>query len=134
MANKLTGALDTNTLLRLILGDVPEQAQRVKKLLTECNRVDVTDAVLFEMVYVMEKLYKIDRDQIAENIRVVIRSSKINSNRLLFERTLPDYVQFPKLSIIDCAAVHYARLNNATPLYTFDKDLAKSLTDTELLS
>ncbi len=130
MANNSSGSLDTNTLLRLSLGDIPEQALCVKKLLDQSSYFEVADAVIFEIVFVMEKGYGLERKQIAQNILTIVRHPKINSNRELFERTITNYIQHPKLSIVDCALVQYAKLNKAIPLYTFDQALAKDNPDT----
>jgi predicted nucleic-acid-binding protein len=125
----MTGSLDTNILLRLILEDVPEQSIAVEKLLAEGKVFEVADAALFEMIYVLEKLYKINREQVAKSVLAIARNTKFNCNRKLFELTMPLYVQESKLSIIDCALTHYAKLNNATPLFTFDIALQKSCSD-----
>lgn len=126
MATNKSGSLDTNLLLRLVLGDVPEQSEAVEKLLKPGNIFDVSDITIFEMVYVLEKVYKLPRDKVSQNIYTIINHSSINGNRKLFALTLPLYVQNPKLSIVDCALTKYAELNQATPLYTFDADLAKA--------
>ena len=42
----MTGSLDTNILLRLILEDVPEQSIAVEKLLTKGKVFEVADAAL----------------------------------------------------------------------------------------
>jgi predicted nucleic-acid-binding protein len=129
MENKTTGSLDTNTLLRLCLGDIPEQAYVVKNLLERSDWLEVADAVVFEMIFVMERVYKLDREKIVRNVITAIRHPKINCNRKLFELTLPLYLEHNKLSIVDCALTQYAKLNNATPLYTFDVALSKACPD-----
>lgn len=133
MENKLSGSLDTNALLRLSLGDILEQARAVKKLLEQSSEMEVADAAVFEMVFVMEKGYKLSRERIVQNILSIIRHKNINCNRRLFELTLPFYLEHPKLSIIDCALTQYATLNATTPLYTFDKELAKKCPDSTAL-
>lgn len=133
MANKITGSLDTNALLRLALGDIREQAIIVKNLLENSAQMEVADAAIFEMVFVMEKLYKISREQIAKNVLTIIRHKKVNCNRGLFELTFPMYIEHSKLSIVDCALTQYATLNNTTPLFTFDKELAKKCPELTVL-
>lgn len=135
MANNIRGSLDSNTLLRLTLGDIPEQAQLVKNLLNNSSCLHVADAVIFEIVFVMEKGYHLTRDQIMKNVLTIIRHPKMVVNRELFERTLPMYTKHAKLSLVDCALVQYAKLNKAIPLYTFDQDLTKANPDnTKLLT
>ena len=125
MANKPNGSLDTNILLRLLLDDVPEQTKVVEKILASGKKFEVADAALIEMVFVLEKIYKMDRELIQENVIGIIRNSLFVCNKQLFERVMPIYVSEPTLSIIDCSLLMYARLNQALPLYTFDKKLVK---------
>ena len=123
MGSKKNGSLDTNTLLRLLLGDIPEQTKAVEKLLTTGRKFEVADAALIEMVFVLEKIYKMDRNLIQENILGIVRNSVFACNKALFENALPIYVSESSLSIIDCSLLTYARLNKALPLYSFDKKL-----------
>ncbi len=43
------------------------------------------------------------------------------------------YLENPKLSFNDCCLAGYAALNEAEPLWTFDKDLAKTSGTAKLL-
>ena len=126
MANNKNGSLDTNLLIRLVLGDVPEQVEAVEKLLKPGSIFDVSDIAIFEMVYVLEKVYKQPRDIISQNVYSIINHTCINSNRKIFAVSLPLYIDNTKLSFVDCALTKYAEINKATPLYTFDADLAKA--------
>ena len=126
MANNRAGSLDTNLLVRLVLGDVPAQVEAVEKLLKSGRSFDVSDIAIFEMVYVLEKVYKQPRDIISQNVYSIINHTCINCNRKIFVASLPLYIDNPKLSFVDCALTKYAELNKTTPLYTFDADLAKA--------
>ena len=121
--SNLRGSLDTNALLRLLLDDVPAQTNAVETLLEKGGVFEVADAALIEMVFVLEKICKMNRSLIQENIFAITRNKQFLCNKELFERCVPIYVAHKSLSIIDCALIAYARLANATPLYTFDKDL-----------
>lgn len=136
MANtKRHGSLDTNTLLRLVLGDVPPQTAAVETLLAQGSSFDVSDFAIIEMVFVLEKVYRLPRALVTENVYTIIRHPHINCNRGLFSLTLPLYSENTKLSIVDCVLTQYAEINKAAPLYTFDADLAKTCpTTTKLLS
>lgn len=118
-------SVDTNVILRLLLEDVPSQTKAAEQLLTQAQSIEVADIAIVETIYVLEKVYSMPRQQIVLNIQGILQHEKINCNRILFNETLSLYETEPKLSITDCALLHYARLNKATPLYTFDKDLVK---------
>lgn len=130
MAKIKAGSLDTNTLLRLVIGDAPSQTTLVENLLKNASVLSVADIALIEMVFVLEKVYLFSRSDVAASVYSIIRHPKINGNRKLFELALPNYLEHSKLSIVDCALVAYAHLNSATPLYTFDKALARSFPNT----
>jgi predicted nucleic-acid-binding protein len=134
MAKNKTGSLDTNILLRLIVGDVPAQTKLVEKLIVEATKLDVADIVIFELVFVLEKLYFFSRSDVASSVSAIIRNKKINSNRKLFEPMLSMYLENPKLSFVDCTLPQYARLNKAEPLFTFDQKLAKTYDAVMLLT
>ena len=125
MGNNNTGSLDTNVLLRMVVGDVPEQTTLINTLFKQKDYFHVSDIVIFEMVFVLDCVYKFSREDIIETVYTVIRNEKINCNRKLFELALHMYSENAKLSFVDCTLPHYAMLNNASPLYTFDKELAK---------
>jgi predicted nucleic-acid-binding protein len=125
---------DTNCLLRLILGDIPAQTERVEALLkTSKSHVHVADLAVAEVVWVLESVYSLDRKDIAEAVNMIIRHPKINSNRVLFERVMPDYASKPAVSFVDICLANYAHLNDGSRLFTFDKKLANQISHAELL-
>jgi predicted nucleic-acid-binding protein len=123
MARNNSGSVDTNILLRLLLNDVPAQTDTVKRMLDGRSRYDVADSAIIEMVFVLEKQYKIEREVIVQYIQYVVKNSQFSCNTNLFLAILPLYLSEKSLSINDCALLGYARLNKATPLHTFDKKL-----------
>jgi predicted nucleic-acid-binding protein len=125
MAQRNSGSFDTNLLLRLILDDVPMQTKSIDALLASGRKFEIADVALVEMIFVLEKIYQMDRVLIQENIFAIIRNTSFVCNRQLFEHALPLYISESMLSIIDCVLLIYARLNKALPLYSFDKKLVK---------
>ncbi len=129
MVKNKAGSLDTNVLLRFALKDFPEHTEAAEGLLLTGGKFEIADAALFEMVFVLEKVYHLSREQITRNVFGITRNSQFNCNRTLFEMTMPLYVQESKLSIVDCAVTQYAKLNNSLPLFTFDVALTKACPD-----
>lgn len=133
MALKLRESLDTNIILRLVLRDVPEQCLKIVDLLMRQNVVyDVADLAITEAVYVMQKQGK-TREQIVDALSATLEGLELCYNRNLFERVFPMYLANPALSFNDCCLVGYATLNQAEPLWTFDKALAKESGTAKLL-
>ena len=126
-------SLDTNCLLRWVLGDVPEQTKLITDLISSTDNFAVADAALIETVYVLEKLKKISRELISKTMMVIIGKDNILSSKELFIEILPLYRDHPKLSIVDCYLEVLARNTGTTPLFTFDEKLANQLSGTQLL-
>lgn len=125
-------SLDTNTLLRLLLADVPKQTAIVEKLLADTSqKFAVADMVFAEIVWVLQgDSYGYDRERVAANILSILAITHIICNRVMLEKAVPLYVNYPKISFIDACLSVYAELNSATPLLTFDRKLAAVLPKT----
>jgi predicted nucleic-acid-binding protein len=125
-------SLDTNTLLRLLLADIPEQAAVVEELLADMSqKFAVADMVFAELVWVLQgSSYRYDRERIAANIFSILAITHISCNRAMLEKAVPLYVDHPKISFTDACLSVYAELNSAMPLLTFDKKLAIALPKT----
>ena len=132
---KFTGSFDTNVLLRLLLNDIPDQHDAVKKLLEHAaSQFDITDTAIIELVFALDRYYGFNRLQIAEAIDGLMKLKEINCNQALFESALPLFINHSGLSFEDCCLAVYARLNNAVPLWTFDKKLANQVTSARLVA
>ncbi len=119
-----TVSLDTNVLLRLLIEDVPKQAQQARELIRQPFTFRVSDLAISEFCFVTDKLYGLTRAETVERLEFLLRLPNISCNRGLFEQALPLYATHPALSFIDCCLAIQAELNDAVPLYTFDKKLA----------
>lgn len=126
-------SLDTNVLLRLILQDQPKLVAQAKELLAKHDMFAVADVAILEVIYVLGGYYEYTRQEIVGVINQLIRNQHLNLNRPLFERVLPLYAAHPTESISDCCLATYAKLNNATPLYTFDKKFARDVPPVDLV-
>lgn len=132
---KFSGSLDTNALLRLLLNDIPRQHVAVKKLLTQATtKLSVADIAIIELVFVLEIYYGFSRQQAKEAAVGLMQLKEINCNRVLFEKALSIYLNHAALSFEDCCLSTYATLNEAEPLWTFDKKLATQATSAKLIA
>lgn len=125
MASKTHESLDTNIILRVILKDVPKQCLRVQDLLMRMGIIyDVEDLAVTEAVYVLQG-QGLSRAQIVDGLQKLFKLPSLNINLNLFNLALPMYLENPRLSFNDCCLATHAMLNEAEPLWTFDKALAK---------
>lgn len=124
MAFRTRESLDTNIILRFILRDVPEQCLKIMDMfMRQGVSYDIADLAVTEAVYVLQRHYT--RVEIVERMQWLLELPDLNMNRELFERVFPIYLEHPALSFNDCCLAVYAELNEAEPLWTFDKALAK---------
>lgn len=121
------GSLDANVILRLVLRDIPEQSDAALRLLENKGVLHVADTAVIEVVFALERYYEIPRRDIVTYIEAVVGHPKLSVNRRLFAPVLSLYPSRPKLSFEDCCLAIYAELNEALPLWTFDKKLVNQL-------
>jgi predicted nucleic-acid-binding protein len=73
--------VDTNVLLRLVLVDDPEQGKVVQLLVRELVRANeplfATSVVLCEFVWVLQRGYRLSRDQIADTLEKLLESEHL---------------------------------------------------------
>lgn len=132
---EFAGSFDTNVVLRLLLNDIPKQHVAVKKLIEQAvNQFAVADTVIIELVFGLDRYYGFNRLQIADAVDGLINLKEINCNRTLFERALPLFIKHSGLSFEDCCLAIYAVLNDAEPLWTFDKKLASQAVSAKLIT
>jgi predicted nucleic-acid-binding protein len=117
--------LDTNVLLRYILGDVPHQQERAIALLKSGGRFRVLDPVWVETVYALERHYAFSRDAVRETVSSLAALDEIVGDAEALAKVCDTYISHPKLSFVDCLIAARTEQIGATPLYTFDAKLAK---------
>jgi len=130
-----SGSFDTNVLLRLLLNDIPGQHTATKKLLSQAiHQFVIADTAIIELVFVLDRYYGLSRLQTTEAVEGLMNLKEINCNRVLFKRAMPLYIKHSSLSFEDCCLSAYALLNDAEPLWTFDKKLANQAPNAKLVS
>jgi len=81
MPRKKALILDTNVILRFLLGDAPElyeKAYRVFQRVEEGKlEVLLSDVILSECVWVLEKFYGIPREQIAKKLLMFLQADAV---------------------------------------------------------
>ena len=115
-------SLDTNVILKFLLNDVPEQT-KIATTTIKNNRVYVTDVILVEVIYVLEKVIELSRKDITTLLISFLGFSNVVYNPYFLEDVIQFYVQHTSLSIVDCYAAIEAKAYN-NELVTFDKKLA----------
>ncbi len=126
-------SIDTNVVLRLCVGDMPSQVAAANKLLKSSGSVRIDDVAVIETVYVMNRGYNFNREEIAETLLALLTQPNVRCYLAGLQLALRYYCKHPALSFEDCYLTVQAEANQTVPLYTFDRKLANQLQHAELL-
>ena len=129
-------SLDTNAIMRLIVGDIKSQQQKVAELLCRRNIEYRLDSVaIVEVVFALSRPpYNFSRLLIRRALLGIFKHLNIVYENGIIENSLNDFVSHPKLSFVDCYLSNKAQAKTATPLWTFDKKLAAQSEHAKLIS
>jgi predicted nucleic acid-binding protein len=72
----LTAFVDSNVLVRHLTGDPPDQAKKAGEFLRTTEDLILVDLVVAEVVYVLESVYAVERERVAELGRAIIASTQ----------------------------------------------------------
>lgn len=125
MTSEPTHILDANILLRWVIRDVPVQSEAAEKFIAKAasKSLLVPEPVVVEAVYVMEKVYRYERESIAQVVKFVLNHPAIVSERALMIAAL-DLYQTAPISFVD-AYLCSRQARDGVPLVTFDQRLKR---------
>ncbi|NTU46093.1 type II toxin-antitoxin system VapC family toxin [Candidatus Roizmanbacteria bacterium] len=118
--------IDTNVILRFLLNDVPEQKIICETLFKKAKNSEciiiIPQIVIFELHFILDKYYHINKEKIVETIKSLISTPYIEvESREVFLSTLTLY-ETASTSFVDCFLLNNAETQEAE-LFTFDKKL-----------
>lgn len=118
--------IDANIILRYLLEDVPELSKKASEIL-ETNEVFIPSEVFAEIVYVLEKVYEVEREEISSTLIELINTQNINvTDRLLLKKAL-EFYSATNFDFIDTILYSYNKYKHYK-VFSFDKKLSKLLT------
>lgn len=112
--------IDTNIIIRHLVDGDPQ----LNRLLKQHNKTIIPAPIIFETVFVLEKIYQIPRAEIVDNLNAIISAKQIDIDKSIIPETLTIYLNHPKLSIIDSFLVAFSK-QTSSQLLTSDKSLQK---------
>ena len=114
--------IDANVILRYMLNDHEEVAQKARAVIMEgaCTTVEV----LAEVVYVLRGVYKAQREDISEWIACLLDDITID-NRQAVQYALRVFGE-TSLDFVDCILIGYNRIMGQR-VFSFDKKLNRLL-------
>jgi predicted nucleic-acid-binding protein len=121
--------LDTNVLLRLLLGDDQRQAEVVEKLLQrgflEKKKFFVADLAMAEIVWILEKQQSLTAKVVSQILRSMLDDERIhfeNRERLLSALALHEYHRVDFIDAYQAALVQEKKLESVV---SYDQDFAR---------
>jgi uncharacterized protein len=119
--------VDTNILLRFLLGDPPELAERARELVAQADsgkvELQVPSLIVAEAVFTLESFYRVSKPEVCQKLELFLRSRGVVPLEPLIFDALNRYAKY---------AVHFADAYLAAsaaaqgiPVYSFDEDFKR---------
>ena len=121
--------IDTNILIRFLIGDDELQAKRVynifKKAESEKNELFVPLLVILELIWVLESVYEISRTEILDSISELILMPILKFEHQSALQQFTHSAQGNKYDLSDLIIAHSAKARGCETVMTFDKKISK---------
>ena len=130
MSKKNIVYLDTNIILRFLIGEGGELADKAKDIFKKIESGDLTafcnDAVFAEIVFVLQKVYNVEKNLIKESLENIIYMSEFYvDNKEVALKALTIFVE-NRIDIVDSLLIAYNNVSDINVL-SFDKKLNNML-------
>jgi predicted nucleic-acid-binding protein len=120
--------LDTNILVRFFMQDDPAQAAKVNRLfasLTQEHQGYVSLIVLLEMHWVLKKIYRLDRESLADAALSLLSTAQIKVESASIVLSAVRNYKTASVDFEDALIAKLALDAGCDSVYTFDKTAAK---------
>jgi uncharacterized protein len=122
--------IDTNVILRFLIGDDPPKATRATALFERVERgqerVVVPEEVLTETVWTLQSFYEIPREETAQKLAALLSFAGVQAaSRDVLLQSLHIYAS-SNADFVDCLLAARCR-ESGIPVYTFDETDFKRL-------
>jgi predicted nucleic acid-binding protein len=120
--------VDTNIIVRYLVGDNEKHSKAATKLFEACDRGDLTlivlSAVVAECVFVLESFYEKPRRDIAQVLSNLVASPGMELGELTVHQDALNRYGSSKLHFVDCLIAAHAAAGDIS-VATFDNDFKK---------
>jgi predicted nucleic-acid-binding protein len=122
-------AVDTNILVRFLVGDDEQQSKKVYKIFKDSEneklQVYVALLVILELIWVLESAYKIDRDDIINSLDQMILMPIFDFENLeVIQQFIPE-AKKSNFDLSDLLIAHSSTQAGCDKVITFDKKASK---------
>ncbi len=122
------GIIDTSLFIRFLHNGNPEEREKFKKLIRKAENKETTFyvplIVVVEMVYVLERVYKIPKTRVREMVESLLTLPVEMENFEVIVLAL-DLYEKENLKFGDALVLATAKAKGIKPVFTFDKDFDK---------
>ena len=117
--------VDANVILRYLLQDAIQFLNQARDKI-ENHNIFIPNEVIAEVIYVLEKVYNIERIQISDTLKSLLNYSNIRTNdKNILVESLIVYSEI-KIDFVDALLFAYSKIGGHT-IFTFDKKLNQLL-------
>lgn len=122
-AARLSAFVDSNVLVRHLTGDPPDQAKRATAFLRGGESLILVDLVAAEVVYVLESVYEVERERVAELVRAIVGfPAVLVPDQPLLLRALEIYEQY-RIHFAESYLAACAEASGVGAVASFDRDI-----------
>lgn len=119
----MSAFIDSNVLVRHLTGDPPDQAKRATAFLRGGESLILIDLVAAEVVYVLESVYEVERERVAELVRAILGfPAVLVPDEPLLLRALEIYEQY-RIHFAESYLAACAEASGVGAVASFDRDL-----------
>ena len=129
-------SIDTNILLRLLIKDDDIKKKACERLLEKAKRKEIhlyiLPIVVMEIVWVLEKYYKLDRKTVRELAEAVMNTPELHIEMEdVFRKALRLYEE-KNVKFADAVIGYWGLENDISIVYTYDERDFKNIKDIEV--
>ena len=122
-------ALDTNVLVRFLVGDDKKQSQKVNKLLTQAEQTKqpllVTSLVVLELIWVLDAVYGVSRGDMIHSLNELLTMPALAFENQAMLRDFVNSAQNSNFDLSDLLIAQSGFKQGCDATITFDKKAAK---------
>ena len=129
MLKKNLIVLDTNIFIRFLMADdeklYHETTQIFLDIENDNTHAIIIESVFAEIVFVLEKVYKVTRQEIADLLIKILELKGLRRTNVSLYKKALDIYQAKKIDIVDCLLLAFSELNKIE-LMSYDRDIKKN--------
>lgn len=120
--------VDSNVVIRFLTKDDPKKAESCRKLIEKelgSDNLLLSDLAIAEIIWVLESVYKLKKDEIKEKTEAILNSKGLNfQNKNLLSEAIIVYSTY-NVDFIDAYQAVLMQHADINTIYSYDRDFDK---------